>query len=109
MRSGKQQALAQRRAYAGGSAAAMSPKRKWPLRRVIEDVWVEVPPLLPAGSPFKVRRQKLECGHLIGIPTDMLGERYPERRRCGKCYSESLSAVPDPYKQDGYVGPPVVQ
>lgn len=86
-RSGKQARLAHRRAQAGGEAAARSPKLKWPLRAVVGGKHVEVVP------GVEVWRDELECGHLIRIATDMIGERYPARRRCGECYREAQAAA----------------
>jgi|ERR1700685_3558789 hypothetical protein len=79
-RSGKQADLARRRGYAGAQASVASPKRKWPLRAVVGQTRVEIVP------GFDVHREVLECGHTIGQAKDMIGDRYPARRRCGKCY-----------------------
>lgn len=81
-RSGNQARLARRRAQAGAEASARSPKRKWPLRKIVDETWVEVVP------GVKVRRDVLECGHTISPAHDFIGETYPARRRCGKCYRE---------------------
>jgi hypothetical protein len=87
-RSQKQVGLAKRRASAGAKASAQSPKRAWPLRRVVGQVHVEV---FPGVKAF---REELECGHLIGQAKDMIGERYPARRRCGKCNQGAPRDVP---------------
>jgi len=30
----------------------------------------------------------LECGHILSTPTDIIGNYYPEKRRCYKCQSK---------------------
>lgn len=88
-RSGAQARLAHRRAQAGASASAASPKRKWPLRKIVEDtVMVEVAP------GIKVRRNLLECGHTVAPASDFIGETYPASRRCRKCYQPPV--IDDP-------------
>jgi hypothetical protein len=64
-------------------ASAASPKRKWPLRRVVGSGRFAVYGHAPA---IKVYREVLECGHLIRPAHDMIGETEHERRRCGKCF-----------------------
>jgi hypothetical protein len=83
-RSYSQAKLAERRARAGGIAAATSPTRKYPLRKIVGETMERI-----EGTTVEVRRQVLECGHTIAVPSDMIGERYPARRRCRKCFREA--------------------
>lgn len=79
-RSQKQLDLARRRGRAGAEAAARSPKKSWPLRKVVGDEWIK-----HEGVAGSFRRELLECGHLIAPARDFIGETSPARRRCGEC------------------------
>lgn len=58
------------RAKAGGRAAAQSPSRTYPLRKVV-------------GHDEAM--DELDCGHILAGASDIMGRRYPDRRRCFKC------------------------
>jgi hypothetical protein len=49
---------------------------KGPLRKVIEEWW------LPGST---VKKERLECGHVINAPSDFHGPTNAYRRRCWKC------------------------
>jgi hypothetical protein len=81
-RSGAQARLAQRRAQAGAEAEARSPKRKWPLRKIVGEQTVEI---IPGHT---TRHDLLECGHTVRPARDFIGETYPASRRCRECFRE---------------------
>lgn len=85
-RSGAQARLAGRRGRAGAEASARSPKRKWPLRKVVGDAWEEI------LHGHEIRRDLLECGHTVGQASDMIGDTYPARRRCRECAATAQTA-----------------
>ena len=64
-----------------------TPRRtaKGPLRLVVDDFWQE-----EKFETFTLRRhvERLECGHIIRVRTDIYGEFYSARRRCGECKKE---------------------
>jgi len=45
-------------------------RRRYPLRKVMKREYVY---------------DYLECGHILPTPTDIIGNYYPESRRCHKC------------------------
>jgi len=47
----------------------------YPLRKVINRSFVE----------SKGKKDFLECGHMLSTPVDIIGEYFPEKRRCHKC------------------------
>ena len=54
-----------------------------PLRKVVD--WGVGADLSRPNSDVDV----LECGHVLTGATDLIGRRYPARRRCWKCTKES--------------------
>lgn len=63
----------------GGKSRRAAQTRTYPLRKVILDgqgIWPEH----PARDT-----DALECGHFLGGAEDIIGRRYPARRRCYKC------------------------
>lgn len=38
-----------------------------------------------SGNSYNLPSDLLECGHRLGVASDMVGDRYPDRRRCRKC------------------------
>lgn len=58
-----------------------------PLRQVV-DYGVGADPERPYGDV-----DVLECGHTLTGARDMVGRRYPDRRRCWKC---TRDAAPEP-------------
>lgn len=62
--------------FMGRVGKNMPDKRSYPLRKVVErgrnDAW-------------DFSKDYLECGHILPTPVDIIGERYPEKRRCHKC------------------------
>jgi hypothetical protein len=91
-RSGAQARLATRRGQAGAEASARSPKKHWPLRKVVGSVLVETQPDVLPGCKF--RREALECGHLVPQAKDLIGDRYPARRRCRECAAAEATEEP---------------
>src|SRR5712672_3468334 len=75
------------RARAGATSAKAQRARTYPLRTVVTVAYPEV--IAKTGGPFlediTVLSVLLECGHLLRPARDMIGERHPARRRCGKC------------------------
>lgn len=75
------------RARAGATSAKAQRTRTYPLRAVVTVAYTEV--IAKAGGPFEadvtVLSVLLECGHLLRPARDMIGERHPVQRRCGKC------------------------
>lgn len=68
----------------GAAASASSPKKKWPLRDVID-----------RNVGRLGDRDLLECGHQIATARDLFGPIYRYRRRCKECYER---AAPKDYK-----------
>jgi hypothetical protein len=68
-----------------GSEAARATNR-YPLRAVVDDAYPEHV-LVRSGlnDDFILRAVLLECGHVLPQARDMIGVRYPARRRCRKC------------------------
>jgi len=58
--------------------------KRGPLRRVVETVLVTTGDGVD-GLPVRVWRERLECGHLQGIKTDLFGQTTAARRRCRQC------------------------
>lgn len=54
-------------------------ERKGPLRAVVALVEVEL------SARTRVWRERLECGHIVGIKHDFYGETTARKRRCWKC------------------------
>jgi hypothetical protein len=54
-----------------------------PLREIIGYVDVELAP------GVDVQHEKLECGHVFPIRTDMIGKTNAYRRRCWRCRDEA--------------------
>lgn len=69
------------RAVNGGNAAAMSPTRFAPLRKIDREENNE------HGSVIEV----LACGHKLRPRHDMIGTTYTERRRCVECLRATCS------------------
>lgn len=62
-----------------------------PLRKVIDrDVWVEIGEN-EDGVKVRAPRWKLECSHLVRPPTDLYGDRFPNRMRCGECQKDAIA------------------
>lgn len=46
------------------------------------------------GETPQVRKERLECGHLINIKQDIYGETNAYRRRCRDCRKENENTNP---------------
>lgn len=53
-------------------------RRAYPLRKVIQRAGWNIGGVI-------VSADYLECGHVLPVTQDIIGEYYPERRRCHKC------------------------
>ncbi len=69
----------------GGSSERAQKTRTYPLRKVIED-GIGLDPNRPHTDV-----DALECGHFLTGAEDIIGRRYPARRRCSKCARAALS------------------
>ena len=58
--------------------------RKYPLVKVSERVFFN-PKENINGVTCIGWMDYLECGHILRTPQDIIGLRYPEKRRCYKC------------------------
>ncbi len=65
----------------GGKAARQT--NGHPLRRIVGVEAVKI-----AGTSVSVRKERLECGHLMRPRSDMIGETHAARRRCSQCFVE---------------------
>lgn len=65
------------RAMAGADAARMKPTRFAPYRKIVGHEEKEL-----GNSGYSHIVEVLECGHTMRPRSDMIGETYPERRRC---------------------------
>lgn len=52
---------------------------RYPLRAVVAEVMEQIAP------GVEVKREKLECGHVVRIRHDHIGDTNAYRRRCKKC------------------------
>ena len=80
----------QNRARNGGKAAKKT--NQYPLRKVVGVESIDV-----TGNANYVRKERLECGHLVHPRSDMIGETNAYRRRCYHCFA----AQQDLRKRDG--------
>lgn len=65
------------RASRGARASAGSENRMYPLRKVVAEWW-------EAGGLLK--KERLECGHVMEARQDFSGYTNAARRRCLYCY-----------------------
>ncbi len=72
--------------YRGATSRRARETRRYPLRRVVDDFAKKE--IVAGGSTYWVDAVKLECGHLVRPPRDIIGRRYPERMRCRACWLE---------------------
>lgn len=63
-----------------GSTLRQREVAKQPLRRVLREVNRRIP-----NTDYFHIGELLECGHVVRIKTDWIGETTAERRRCRKC------------------------
>jgi len=63
----------------------MSPTRFAPYRKIVGEEWDGV-----------LEVEVLSCGHKMRPREDMIGQTYPERRRCVECLMASCSSLGHP-------------
>ena len=59
--------------------------RSAPLRTVTERGFMVNVSSKPEEYEMNIPQWRLECGHLVSPPSDIYGERFPSRMRCGEC------------------------
>lgn len=60
----------------------MADRRSYPLRKVVER---------GRDNELDFSKDYLECGHILPTPVDIIGERYPDKRRCHKCAKNKVA------------------
>jgi hypothetical protein len=69
--------------YRGATSERARKTRTYPLRKVLDD-GIGLDPDRPNADV-----DALECGHFLSGAEDIIGRRYPARRRCHKCAKEA--------------------